>query len=362
MRYYFFVLAAGFVLDLLLGDPEKLWHPVQGIGWLISKLEKVLYPADKNPDVANGDGEGTSAFAEAESLEDVYLQRRYQKKCFRLGILLVILVLLITVAAVTAILAIAWWIHPYLWCAVATITTWQILAMKSLKVESMRVKKALDTGDLTASRKAVSRIVGRDTEVLDMAGVTKAAVETVAENLSDGVIAPMLCLALGGPIFGFFYKAVNTMDSMIGYKNDRYLYFGRAAAKLDDVMNFIPSRLSGLILCAVAGLMGISYDGQNALRIFRRDRLKHASPNSAQTESAMAGALHLRLAGDAQYFGKIVRKPFIGDNDRPIEPEDITRANRLMYAAGTFSLVCCEVLTALLYGVPGIFRGFFFLR
>ena len=218
---------------------------------------------------------------------------------------------------------------------------WQILAVKSLRDETMKVYDALESGDLAASRRAVSMIVGRDTDRLDDAAVTRAAVETVAENTSDGVIAPMLYTALGGPILGFAYKAVNTMDSMVGYKNERYLNFGRTAAKLDDVVNYIPARISAALMIAAAYGPGKQFSGKDALRIFKRDRYNHASPNSAQTEAACAGALHLRLAGDASYFGKIVKMPFIGEDLRPVEAEDIVRVNVLLYRSAVIGEILC---------------------
>ena len=205
-----------------------------------------------------------------------------------------------------------------------------------MKNEDGHVQDELEKGNLPAARKAVARIVGRDTQELTAEGVTKAAVETVAENFSDGVAAPLFYMLLGGAPLALTYKAVNTMDSMVGYKNDRYLYFGRAAAKLDDAANLIPSRLAALCWVGAAFLTG--QDGRNAWRIWRRDRRNHASPNSAQTEAACAGALRVQLAGPASYFGKVLQKPTIGDPDRPIEPKDIARANRMLYAAGGLAL------------------------
>ena len=225
---------------------------------------------------------------------------------------------------------------------------WQILDVKSLRDESMAVCRKLEAGEIEGARYAVSMIVGRDTKPLSEAGITRAAVETVAENASDGVIAPLFYLAIGGPLLGWLYKAVNTMDSMVGYKNDRYLHFGRAAAKLDDLVNLIPSRLAALLLIVSAYLL--RYDGKNAYRIWRRDRRNHKSPNSAQTESACAGALGLRLAGDAWYFGKLVPKPYIGDERHPIEPQDIRRVNRLMYgAAGIMGLLALVMRAVILF-------------
>ena len=194
---------------------------------------------------------------------------------------------------------------------------------------------------------SVNVLLKEDTQMLDEAGVTRAAVETVAENASDGVIAPMLYTALGGPVLGFLYKAVNTMDSMVGYKNDRYLHFGRAAAKLDDVVNFFPARISALLMIGAAFLSGKSYNGRQAWRIWRRDNRKHASPNSAQTESVCAGALGIQLAGDASYFGKVVKKPYIGDPTRAVEPEDIRRSHTLLYMTAVLALVVFEVVKVL---------------
>lgn len=193
-------------------------------------------------------------------------------------------------------------------------------------------------------------MVGRDTAELSETAVIKATVETVAENTGDGVIAPLFWMVIGGPVLGFAYKAINTMDSMVGYKNDKYLYFGRCAAKLDDVVNYIPARLTALGMMAVASLLG--FDSKNALRIWKRDKRKHASVNSAQTESTCAGALHIELAGNAYYFGKLYEKPFIGDSDRPIEREDIDRSCRLMYGVSVFLLV---VFTAAAFGISFLF-------
>ena len=223
-----------------------------------------------------------------------------------------------------------------------------MLAARCLCKESMKVCKAAKAGDTEEARKAVSMIVGRDTAVLDRDGIIRAAVETVAENTSDGVTAPLFYMGLGGAVGALFYKSVNTMDSMIGYRDEKYADIGRFAAKLDDVLNYIPSRLTALLMSAAAPVVGL--DGRNALRIWRRDRRKHASPNSAQTESACAGALHVRLAGDAWYFGKLHKKPYIGDDDRPVEAEDIRRANRLMYAASVLMLVISAAARCVIIG------------
>ena len=306
MSYHFFAMFLGFVLDLLFGDPHWLPHPIRLIGNLIASLEKL----------------------NKKELSDT--------KKFLRGFAMVVVVIAWTTGVAAVILEGAYGLHPAIGCAMEAIMTYQILATKCLKVESMKVYEQLQKQNLPAARKAVSMIVGRDTEQLDETGVAKAAIETVAENASDGVIAPMIYLAVGGPVLGFAYKAVNTMDSMVGYKNDKYLYFGRAAAKLDDVANYIPSRLAALLWIMAAAFT--RNDAKGAWRIWRRDRRNHASPNSAQTESACAGALGVQLAGPAYYFGEYYPKPTIGDPLRPIEPEDILRADRMMYVASGFAL------------------------
>ena len=225
---------------------------------------------------------------------------------------------------------------------------YQMLAVKSLKDESMRVFEELKKGDLEGARYAVSMIVGRDTKALDEAGVTKAAVETVAENTSDGIIAPLFYMAIGGPVLMFFYKGVNTMDSMVGYKNEKYLNFGRYAAKFDDIMNYIPARISALLMIAASYVCG--FDGKNAAKIYKRDRYNHASPNSAQTEAVMAGALDIQLAGNAYYFGKLYEKPTIGDDIRSVESQDIKRANCLLYVSSAMAV-------ALFAGIRWLIQG-----
>ena len=273
------------------------------------------------------------------------MENRNPDRELKNGKLLADAVLLSVSAVSSAVFIAAYFAHPILGACAEAFMTYQILAAKGLKSESMKVFDRLERDDLSGARKEVSMIVGRDTDNLDAEGVTKAAVETVAENTSDGVVAPMLYCAVGGPVLGLMYKAVNTMDSMIGYKNDKYLYFGRAAAKLDDAANFLPARISAVFMLFSAFIGG--FDFKNALRIYKRDRLKHSSPNSAHTEAVCAGALGVRLAGDAVYFGKTVKKPFIGEALRKIEPEDIRRANRLMYfTAWTAETVCILVMLA----------------
>lgn len=320
MKYHIIAFFLGFLLDLLFGDPYWLPHPIRLIGSLIAKVEKCFLGKNKD---------------------------RNEKKELQQGISMVIIVLFSTVAVTAVILFLAYYINCYLGIAVEMIMTYQILAIKCLNVESMKVYHCLKNQTLQEARKAVSMIVGRDTECLNKEGVAKAAIETVAENTSDGVIAPMLYTALGGPILGFLYKAVNTMDSMIGYKNDKYLYFGRAAAKLDDLVNFIPARISAYIMIIAAFAGGKCFSGKRAYYIYKRDNRNHASPNSAQTESVCAGALGIQLAGDASYFGKTVKKPYIGDRMRAVEYEDIKRVNRLMYLTAWICELICLIAMGL---------------
>ena len=298
----------GFVLDALFGDPAWLPHPVVYMGKAISKLEKFLRP--RLPKTPQGELLGGAIVA----------------FCLPVGTFL--LTGLVCWGAAR--------LHPLLGLAVQMFWCGQALAARGLVQESTNVYKELKKPDLPGARKAVSRIVGRDTAELTAEGVTKAAVETVAENASDGVIAPLLYMLIGGAPLALTYKAINTMDSMLGYKNEKYLYFGRVPAKLDDVANYIPSRLAALLWVAAAAFT--HNDAKGAWKIWRRDRRRHASPNSAQTESACAGALGVQLAGPAYYFGQYYPKLTIGDALRPIEPEDILRANRMMYVASSFAL------------------------
>ena len=309
------VCLIGMILDWIFGDPVWLYHPVRIIGKWISFLEKILRKLA-------GDQEGN------------------EKKLLIAGGILWILVILVSAAVPMGILYLAEKFSPCAAFVLECFWCYQLLAARSLGKEGKKVYKKLIQDDLSGARLAVSMIVGRDTENLTVEGVTKAAVETVAENTNDGVIAPLIYMLIGGPILGFVYKAVNTMDSMLGYKNEKYLYFGRVAAKMDDVAGFIPARISALLMILASCLLGM--DGKNALWIWKRDRRKHASPNAAQTEAVCAGALQVQLAGDAWYFGKKHEKDTIGDPIREIEPRDILRSEKLMI--GT------EVLTFLLFG------------
>lgn len=319
MRYILPVLPLmiGLVLDTILGDPYTLPHPVRLIGHMISACEKIV--------------------------------RKNMPNNLRLGgTLLAIAVSGVSFAVPLIIVLIAYRISSVLGVLAEGIMCYYLIAAKCLKDESMKVYRAIAQNDNEGARKAVSMIVGRDTERLDEKGIIKAAVETVAENTSDGVTAPVMFMALGGAPLGFFYKAVNTMDSMIGYKNEKYADIGRTAAKLDDVLNYIPSRLTALAMTAAAFILG--YDGKGAYRIWKRDRYNHASPNSAQTESACAGALGIQLAGDAYYFGELHKKPYIGDKQHDVENGDIVRANRLMYGSALIITAVSVILRSIIIG------------
>lgn len=307
-------LIIGFILDLLLGDPHWMYHPVRMIGNLITVTERIIRGC--LPKTKKGERIG--------------------------GVLLVVTVVVISSAVPFGILYFVYGRNVFAGFLVESFMCYQILATKSLKSESEKVYVALKEDGLSAGRKAVSMIVGRDTKELTEEGVTKAAVETVAENTSDGIIAPMFYMMIGGAVLGFTYKAVNTMDSMLGYKNEKYLYFGTAAAKLDDAVNYIPARLSAWFMIGAAFFTKMDY--KDAYRIYRRDRKNHKSPNAAQTESVMAGALNVQLAGNAWYFGKLYEKPTIGDNLRPVEINDIRRSHKLLYGTALIGLVVFSFL------------------
>ncbi|MBO5329313.1 MAG: cobalamin biosynthesis protein CobD [Anaerotignum sp.] len=309
----------GFLLDFLLGDPAWMPHPVVYMGKAITKLEALLRPC----------------FPKTE------------KGVFIAGCILAVVLPVGSLVFFGGVCLIAYRINPVFGFLLQTFWCWQALAMKGLAQESRKVYLELEKEDLPAARKAVSRIVGRDTAELTEEGVTKAAVETVAENFSDGVLAPLFYMLIGGAPLAMIYKSINTMDSMVGYKNEKYLYFGRMAAKLDDAANYLPSRIAALFWILSAAVTG--FDGKHAWKIWRRDCRNHASPNSAQTESACAGALGIQLAGPAYYFGKKYEKPYIGDALRPVEPKDILRANCMLYGAGFLSLAVGLVIRTLFF-------------
>jgi adenosylcobinamide-phosphate synthase len=314
-------LIIGFIGELFIGWPNKLWHPIMGVGKLVSMAEKIL----------------RSCFPKTKMGERVA------------GIIMAIVLPIIVFALTFIPLFFIYKASIIAGLIVESIMCWTIFATGSLKKAAVSVYNALEHSGLEAGRKTVSMIVGRDTENLDEEGVIKATVETVAENLSDGVIAPMLFVFLGGGPLGYFYKTVNTMDSMVGYKNDRYIFFGTGGARLDDVCNFIPARLSALLMIMCSGICG--FNMENGFKIFRRDRFNHASPNSAQTESVMAGALGVRLAGNASYFGKVHKKKTIGDPLRDIQSEDIKRACALMVASSIGAAALFLLVNVIIWSV-----------
>ncbi len=309
-------IAAGFILDLIFGDPAAVPHPIIYIGRLISFCDKRLYS---------------------------------EKHALARGALMTAAVCVVSFAVPFALLYVFGRISVYLWAAAEIFWIFQILACKSLYTESMKVYYAMKTDGIDGAREKLSYIVGRDTKCLSETEVIAAAVETVAENTTDGVTAPLIYTAIGGAPAGFLYKAVNTLDSMVGYKNERYNLFGRASARLDDIANFIPSRICALLMIIACGLNGL--DMRGAWRIFRRDRLNHLSPNSAQTESVIAGALGIQLGGTHDYFGKPVEKPTIGDKTRELEWEDLRRTNRVMVTTAVLSAVMVCAVRLCIAGV-----------
>lgn len=320
MKMLIFILPIliGFTIDLILGDPHSMPHPIRLIGKLINSLEKIF-------------------------------RQIFSKNMRIAGVFTAVIVLLISTAIPTIIILLCYRLNIWFGAVVEGILCYYLIAPKSLYNESMAVYKKIASGDTEDARYAVSMIVGRDTNVLDEKGIIKAAVETVAENTSDGVTAPLMYIMLGGVPLGFFYKAANTMDSMIGYKNDKYIDFGRFAAKLDDVLNFIPSRVTALLMILSAYIL--KFDDKNAYKIWKRDRFNHASPNSAQTEAVCAGALNIQLAGNAYYFGKIYKKKTIGDNNRAVENEDIKNANKLMYCTTVIMMIITIGIKILIGGL-----------
>lgn len=318
-------VVAGFCIDCIIGDPLWLPHPVMLIGRLITVSERIL--------------------------RRLFPKTSVGERCA--GCVMAALVPLLTVSVTLILLILCYSVNMWLYFAVSSIMCWQIFAAKCLKVEAEKVVHAFRNGGLDAARRQVGMLVGRDTENLTEEQVIKAAVETVAENTTDGVISPLLWMMLFGAAGGFFYKAINTMDSMVGYKNEKYMYFGTAAAKLDDIANLIPARVSALCMILSAYILGLN--GKNAARIWLRDRYNHASPNSAQTESVCAGALGVQLGGNASYFGVMHEKPTIGDKLRPIERQDVKRSCALMYCTAVITLVVCMASAAAILYIGGLF-------
>lgn len=309
-------LSIGFVLDLIFGDPNFALHPVRLMGKVILLFEKVfrkIFPKTKGGEIIG-------------------------------GLFTVIFVIAVCGGVPFAILFFAYRVNVMLGVAAESVICYFMLAAKSLKKAGDGVYNSLMRENIEDAREKVSMIVGRDTENLDEEGITKATVETIAENTSDGVCAPLIFMMLGGGVLGCVYKAINTMDSMLGYKNNTYINFGKCAALLDDIVNYIPSRISAFFMIISSYMLG--FDGDSASRIHKRDGRKHASPNSAQTEAVMAGALGIQLAGDAYYFGELYKKPFIGDSIKDVKYIHIKHASKLMYATAFFVFFMCIILKA----------------
>jgi len=306
-------LIIGYILDLTFGDPQGLPHPVRLIGRMISNLEKYLRNKCKN-------------------VSD-------ERKA---GVMLWIIVVMVSFLIPLVILAFAYSINHIVGIITEAVMIYFILATKSLKIESMKVYSELKNNNLSEARRYLSYIVGRDTENLDASSISRAAVETVAENTSDGVIAPMLFIMLGGAPLGFMYKAINTLDSMVGYKNEKYINMGRFSAMADDVANYIPARIAAYLMIVASSILKMDY--KKAYEIYKRDRRNHSSPNSAHTEAVCAGSLNTMLGGDNYYGGVLVHKPTIGDNIRNIEAEDIKRANDLLYMTSALCMILCIVI------------------
>ncbi len=314
-------LAAGIVADAIIPDPHFLPHPIRAIGRLIGMLDKLLNRSKK------------------------------RASAVLLGAVTFITVIAAVGAVSFAVVAGSYALNIYFGAVVEALLTFYILAAGSLRFESMKVYNELTGGDINGARYALSMIVGRDTDELDEGAIARAGVETVAENTSDGVIAPLLYTAAFGPVGGFIYKAVNTMDSMLGYRNERYEYFGKVSARADDAFNLIPSRISAVLMIVSSYVMSLfsqEYNGNRAFLIWIRDRYAHKSPNSAQTESVCAGALSIRLGGASKYGGITVDKPFIGDDIRQVSAQDIKRAIRLMYVTEILCTAVIYTITALI--------------
>lgn len=332
MEYITIAVVIAFLLDLILGDPSWLPHPVVYIGKLITFFEKYYRKLFSRSGKNERNGKNEEEISERNA-----------------GIAMTITVIFISVSLTIGVLALFYSLNYVLGFILETILCYQCFAARSLEKESMKVYKALKEEGIEEGRKQVSYIVGRDTSELDEKGVIKATVETIAENTSDGEIAPMFYMCIGGASTAIMYKAINTMDSMVGYKNAKYKNFGTCAAKLDDIVNYLPARISAVIMI-FACRFNKEFNYENAKKIHKRDKKKHASPNSAQTESVCAGALGIELAGPAKYFGKKYDKERIGDSIRDIELEDIVRANKLMYDTSIYSIIIMLIIrNAIIY-------------
>lgn len=311
-------LTIGFILDLLIGDPNNPFHPVRGIGLLVSKLETIF--------------------------------RKLLKNSLKIAGLIVWMITIILTFAITyGIIFVCMKINKYLGIIVQGIIIYFCISAKGLVVEGYKVIKYLNEGNIEKSRKQLSYIVGRDTESLDSKGITRAVIETIAENMSDGVIAPILFAGVFGAAGSMAYKAVNTMDSMFGYKNEKYIKFGYFPAKLDDLFNYIPARVTGILI--IISSFFLKRDYKNSFKIYKRDRYNHTSPNSAHPEAAMAGALDIQLGGANYYFGKIVEKPVIGDKIKEIEINDVKKTAEILYLSAVMGFILMVIIKFIIYRI-----------
>ncbi|MBS5982369.1 cobalamin biosynthesis protein [Clostridium butyricum] len=311
-------LTIGFILDLLIGDPNNPFHPVRGIGLLASKLETIF--------------------------------RKLLKNSLKIAGLIVWMITIILTFAITyGIIFVCMKINKYLGIIVQGIIIYFCISAKGLVVEGYKVIKYLNEGNIEKSRKQLSYIVGRDTESLDSKGITRAVIETIAENMSDGVIAPILFAGIFGAAGSMAYKAVNTMDSMFGYKNEKYIKFGYFPAKLDDLFNYIPARVTGILI--IISSFFLKRDYKNSFKIYKRDRYNHTSPNSAHPEAAMAGALDIQLGGANYYFGKIVEKPVIGDKIKEIEINDVKKTAEILYLSAVMGFILMVIIKVIIYRI-----------
>lgn len=308
-------ITLGFLLDLIIGDPQNPIHPIRIIGSLCKTIEKFF--------------------------------RKILKKSLKVaGLMTWISVILIVFLFNYYLLKGAYAINNIFGVVLASIMIYFCISTKALKVEGLKVVKYIIKDDIEGARKQLSYIVGRDTENLDKESILKAVVETVAENMSDGVIAPLFYAGIGGTPLAFLYKAVNTMDSMFGYKNDKYYDFGYFPAKLDDVFNYIPARLTGYFTVVIAFVLGLDY--KNSFKIYNRDKNNHSSPNSAHPEAAVAGALGVRLGGVNYYFGKLVEKPTIGDNLEKVDLNKVNQTNRILYGVSILGYIMTVIIRCIL--------------
>ncbi len=318
------MLAVSFILDIIFKDPKYLPHPVVFIGRLISYLEKAF----------------------------MKIFRRGKTAEYISGVVLSVTVIFISFIIPFFILSLLYSINFYLGAAVEIFLCFQILALGSLKEACMQVYNYLALSQMDKARKSLSYIITRDTSNMDEKDMVKAVVETASENTSDGVTAPLFYMMIGGASLGMLYKAVNTLDSMTGYKTEKYIYRGRFAAKLDDILNYIPARITGCLYVAAAFLSGLNY--KNAYKILKRDCRKHESPNSAYLESAAAGALGIQLGGPAVYFGKMVDKSYIGDSLKEPDIEDIPKVSMLMYIVSFLGFIFFAAVKFILLYIAGL--------